>query len=106
MENDGVVSEIPGNDMEIRITSRNMRDIRDEEGIQSASNSGIIGAIEGHFEKETIVMDTKRKRVELEENKEKNMEDNNSDTMNKVDGPKNELEAGLGFQARLEQYVY
>lgn len=96
------MSEIPGGEGTIRITQRNLRDLHDQGDIHTTGKSGINVIVGGSFESETIVLDPKRKRVELEENKEQSKGEDCVDNI-MVDGPKNRLEAGPGYRARLDQ---
>lgn len=54
-------------------------------------------------EKEVVIIDIKRKRIDTEENKEGSEENIFSINNDIINGPKNELEAGPGLQARLGQ---
>lgn len=69
-----------------------------------AINSEMMDEGGRKFEKEVIVVDTKRKRIELENNKKSNIgEDIFVKNNISVEEPKNGLEAGSGYQSRLEQ---
>lgn len=50
----------------------------------------------GNFEKEVVVLDSKRKRIEIVENQEKIKETEMGLDNQMATGPKNGLEAGLG----------
>lgn len=102
MKTDGILSEIPGVEGTIRITQRNLRDLHDQGDIHTTGKSGLNDIVGGSFESETIVLDTKRKRIELEKNKEQSKGEDFVDNF-MVDGSKNGLEAGPGYRARLDQ---
>lgn len=74
--------------------------------MHNQEDAEVLGSIEvvgRNLEKETVVMDMKRKRIDSEKNVLINKGDKFSDNIILVDGPKNGLEAGLGYQAHLGQ---
>ncbi|XP_074336019.1 uncharacterized protein LOC141673184 [Apium graveolens] len=64
---------------------------------EDAEVLGSIEAVRGNLKKKIVVMDMKRKRSDSKENVEINKGDKFLDNIILVDGPKNGLEAGLGF---------
>lgn len=77
--------------------------MRGQDETHNVVNSVLIDGLGGKFKKKVIVIDIKRKRVEVEEKQEPNKGGDVSGNNVVVDGPKNGLEEGSGYQARLEQ---
>lgn len=103
METDGVVSEIGGGETTITVKGHNLGDRISIGEIQNPNKLDTLEAGNKKFESEIVVIDTKRKRLDMEKLTE-DIECNESDVdMGLLGGPKNGPEAGLGIQARLGQ---
>lgn len=98
MDVDGKLSEVLGEDGGIKVMERDQGDNMRNNSLAYQSGSDM----EGEFENVTVVIDTKRRRVNNENITETSGEVNlNGPVMH--DGSKNLIEAGSVLQARLEQ---
>lgn len=97
MEVDGRIREIEGDREIVKVVPRNLGE---NDGIDQERNQGEVMGNNDLNEK--IVLDSKRKRVEIELQGENSGQDNmQTDGLKTDGGPKNLNVAGAGLQARL-----
>lgn len=103
METDGVVSEKVGGEVAITFKKHNLGDTLVIGDRLNPDNLDRLEAGNREFENEIVVVDSKRKRIEVEKLQEDKRGNNTDVVMGPIDVSKNGPEAGLGFQARLGQ---
>lgn len=99
MEVDGKIGKVLGDDGVIRVVQRDQGDITGEKG-SSKQKDIVLGG--KSFENETVVVELKRRRVDNAEIMESEEEDM-SDGLTSIDGPKNLREAGPILQTHLDK---